>query len=125
MYHYNDFITKLRNDSTQLIRLYMREFDTTDEKHQEIRRKEAQGAATEAPPVPTVEEYREKMKIKYGDISCDRCRDSAEKLGYTEYEVAQLVQQKCIIHPKKEGGTKKRSRRLRRGKYKSKFQRQL
>jgi hypothetical protein len=50
---------------------------------------------------------------KYAHIECADCKRRAILFGYPN---------ECIIH-KKKGGSKKRSRRLRRGKSKSKFQR--
>ena len=71
----------------------------------------AAAVAAAAAHVPLTEEQ---FNAKYAHIKCDKCRDTAKKFGEPNYN-------KECTH--KKGGAKKRSRRLRRGKSKSKFQR--
>ena len=71
----------------------------------------AAAVAAAAAHVPLTEaEY----DAKYAHIECPLCRATAKKFGEPNYK-------KECTH--KKGGAKKRSRRLRRGKSKSKFQR--
>ena len=79
--------------------------------------KAAKAAAAAAAAAAHVPLTKEEFDALYAHIKCDACRRTAINFGTSNYK------RECTHKNDKNGGAKKRSRRLRRGKSKSKFQR--
>lgn len=93
---------------------YSRTLDGRDQPAAQAAAKAADAAAASAAHVPLT---KAEFGAQYAHITCPSCRRTAINYGDPNYN----YKEKCT-HTNK-GGTKKRSRRLRRGKSKSKFQR--